>query len=158
MVGWLGKLIVHRRQELGFSQQELARRIGVPKSNLSLLEHSPSRWRSRLLATLAAELQLPQLELALAAGIITDLPPLPASTTAGVTGSDGLTVDQHQLEFDPPNGGPSALAELLGDLHPADSAFLAVLAEQLIVRRQAPPAATGDDRADVPPASSDPRR
>ncbi len=78
MIDGLGKLIVQRRKDLGFSQQDLARMVGVPAANLSQLEHSTSRWRSRLIPALATSLRVSQLELALAAGIIDDLPPFPS--------------------------------------------------------------------------------
>lgn len=71
----LGRLIQQRRYQLGMSQQELARRLGIPTANLSSLEHNFSRWQSRLIVALSNELRLPQIEIALAAGMITDLPP-----------------------------------------------------------------------------------
>jgi transcriptional regulator with XRE-family HTH domain len=82
MVDGLGKLIVGRRKELGYSQQDLARMIGVPAANLSQLEHSPSRWRSRLIPALADALGVSQLELIMAARVISDLPPFPSPGAA----------------------------------------------------------------------------
>src|SRR5215207_11765302 len=82
MVDGLGKLSVARRRELGYSQQDLARMIGVPAANLSQLEHSPSRWRSRLIPALADALGVSQLELVIAARVISDLPPFPSPGVA----------------------------------------------------------------------------
>src|SRR4051812_40097467 len=122
MVDGLGKLIVQRRKDLGLSQQDLARMVGVPAANLSQLEHCSARWRSRLIPALADALQVSQLEIALAAGIIDDLPPFPSPDVA-VTVSDPLY----------PNLRPSAgslppqkerLGNLLEDLSQAEIEFL----------------------------------
>jgi transcriptional regulator with XRE-family HTH domain len=138
----LGGLIVDRRRELGMTQQDLARRLGVPTANLSQIEHSPSRWRSRLLWALAAELHLPQLELALAAGVITDLPILDGTTGQGTNGFDDLVLaylsGDEEIIKEPP--GRSRLLRLVDKLEPEDAEFLASIARQLIARRRTPDA------------------
>jgi transcriptional regulator with XRE-family HTH domain len=133
----LGGLVIERRRELGLTQQQLARRIGVPTPNLSQLELSSSRWQSRLLWVLAKELRLPQLELALAAGVITDLPRLDVARAGQVDAIDDVVaaylsgpVDKPVDEARPP------VARLVAELGPEDAEFLAAVARQLIQRRQ----------------------
>ena len=134
MVGGLGKLIVQRRKDLGLSQQDLARKLGVPAANLSQLEHSASRWRSRLIPALADALRVSQLELALAAGIIDDLPPFPTPDLP--------------LDFEDPlypaiarDSKPSdrpvvRLNRVANDLTPNEIEFLLAVAEMFLHRRQ----------------------
>jgi transcriptional regulator with XRE-family HTH domain len=137
MVAGLGGLIVGRRRELGLTQQELARRIGVPTANLSQLEHSTSRWQSRLLWALADELRLPQLELALAAGVITDLPRLDVGGAPGSEAMDDLVNAFFNGASDGVvEGGRTRLSRMVEDLDPEDAEFLAAIARQLIERRR----------------------
>jgi transcriptional regulator with XRE-family HTH domain len=137
MVAGLGGLIVGRRRELGLTQQELARRIGVPTANLSQLEHSTSRWQSRLLWALADELRLPQLELALAAGVITDLPRLDADRAPGPEAIDDLVIAFFNGSTDGMSEtGRTRLSRMVEDLDPDDAEFLAAIARQLIERRR----------------------
>ncbi|MEA2512948.1 MAG: helix-turn-helix protein [Thermomicrobiales bacterium] len=133
----LGGLVIERRRELGLTQQELARRIGVPTANLSQLEHSTSRWQSRLLWALADELRLPQLELVLAARVIADLPPLDAASVLGRGAIEDL-ISAFLADPDAGNsgGGRSHLSGLVEDLDAEDAEFLAALARQLIARRR----------------------
>jgi transcriptional regulator with XRE-family HTH domain len=134
MVDGLGKLIVKRRRELRLSQQDLARKLGVPAANLSQLEHSASRWRSRLIPALAEALQVSQLELALAAGIIDDLPPFP-STEASDIDDDPLypnlvtTTGQDELPDE-------RLVNLLRTLSPKEIEFLLAVTETFAQRQQ----------------------
>jgi transcriptional regulator with XRE-family HTH domain len=127
------------------TQQELARRIGVPTANLSQIEHSTSRWQSRLLWALAEELQLPQLELALAAGIITDLPLLSRDSNQA-TDIDRLVLTV--LGGQERDGGeslvPAKLLTLIETLDPDDAELLAAIAHQLIDRRRRPVALPSD--------------
>jgi transcriptional regulator with XRE-family HTH domain len=122
------------------TQQDLARRLGVPTANLSQIEHSPSRWQSRLLWALAAELHLPQLELALAAGVITDLPQLDGSSGELDAEFDELVLSYLSGEDDRVEGPPgrSRLLRLIDKLEPEDAEFLASVARQLIDRRRTP--------------------
>jgi transcriptional regulator with XRE-family HTH domain len=134
MVGGLGKLIVQRRRDLGLSQQDLARKLGVPAANLSQLEHSASRWRSRLIPALADALQVSQLELALAAGIIDDLPPYPSAE------------ESHEVQ-DPlypalsrdtmPLARPEIrLRNMMKDITPDEVEFLLAVSATFLQRRQ----------------------
>jgi transcriptional regulator with XRE-family HTH domain len=133
----LGGLVIQRRRELGLTQQELARRIGVPTANLSQLEHSTSRWQSRLLWALADELRLPQLELALAAGVITDLPRLDAGRTEPTEAIDDLVIAYLKGTADgPADEVRPRLARLVEELDAEDAEFVAAVARQLIARRQ----------------------
>jgi transcriptional regulator with XRE-family HTH domain len=148
MVGGLGGLIVGRRRELGLTQQELARRLGVPTANLSQLEHSTSRWQSRLLWALAEHLRLPQLEVALAARIITDLPALEDEGAAGAVDLDEM-VRVHMNGSGGGGGedGRTRLGRMLDDLAPGDAEFLAEVASQLVERRRILVAAAPQARA-----------
>jgi transcriptional regulator with XRE-family HTH domain len=137
MTNGLGGLVIQRRHELGLTQQELARRIGVPTANLSQLEHSTSRWQSRLLWALAEELRLPQLELALAAGVITDLPRLDVGRVEPTEAIDDLVI----AYLNGTNDGPAEevrprLVRLVEELDAEDVEFLAAVAWQLIERRR----------------------
>lgn len=133
MAQGLGPLILRRRRELGLSQQELARRIGVPTASMSSLEQTVSRWQSRLVVALARELCLPQIELALAAGIVTDLPPLdggePGDDLDAVLAGLGAGVPE-------PSGAPTLdrLAHDIAALPSAHQRFLAALIRQLQAR------------------------
>jgi transcriptional regulator with XRE-family HTH domain len=128
VVDGLGKLIVARRKELGYSQQDLARMIGVPAANLSQLEHSPSRWRSRLIPALADALGVSQLELVMAARVISDLPPFPSpnnvddfedSLLSLISGNGHLTREDAQ----------ERLRRLVDDLTLDETEFLLAVAE-----------------------------
>jgi transcriptional regulator with XRE-family HTH domain len=135
MVDGLGKLIVARRKELGYSQQDLARMIGVPAANLSQLEHSPSRWRSRLIPALADALGVSQLELVIAARVISDLPPFPSSGAAEEIDDPflpRLEVNGHGN----PDWANERLRTLSSDLTPAETEFLLAVAETFLTRRQ----------------------
>jgi transcriptional regulator with XRE-family HTH domain len=144
----LGGLVIQRRRELGLTQQELARRIGVPTANLSQLEHSTSRWQSRLLWALADELRLPQLELALAAGVITDLPRLDNGPVEPTGTIDDLVIAYLNGTSDGPvEEARPRLARLVEQLDAEDAEFLAAVARQLIERRQPlTPASDASDR------------
>jgi transcriptional regulator with XRE-family HTH domain len=138
-IGGLGRLIVERRRELGMTQQELARRIGVPTANLSQIEHSASRWQSRLLWVLAEELRLPQIELALAAGIITDLPSL------GRDSSEAADIDRLMLTVlagrEREGAEPTAATDLLSLIDALESPeveLIAAIARQFADRRRQP--------------------
>jgi transcriptional regulator with XRE-family HTH domain len=142
MVDGLGKLIVKRRRELRLSQQDLARKLGVPAANLSQLEHSASRWRSRLIPALAEALQVSQLELALAAGIIDDLPPFPSTVGSEI---DDDPLYPNLLTTDGQDEPPEErLVNLLRDLSPKEIEFLVAVTETFL-RRQ--PGATGSSSA-----------
>jgi DNA-binding XRE family transcriptional regulator len=125
-------LIKARRKELGFSQQDLARMIGVPAANLSELEHSPSRWRSRLIPALAVALDVSQLELVLAARVINDLPPFPSS--AATNGHVDPLYTSMEI-----NGSreesPQRLRQLSRELTLDETEFLVAVAETFRVRR-----------------------
>jgi transcriptional regulator with XRE-family HTH domain len=134
MVGGLGKLIVQRRRDLGLSQQDLARMLGVPAANLSQLEHSASRWRSRLIPALADALQVSQLELALAAGIIDDLPLFPSAN-----GSNEIDDPLYPaLSRDPmPHERPEIrLGNVVKDLTPDEIEFLLAVSATFLQHRQ----------------------
>jgi transcriptional regulator with XRE-family HTH domain len=75
--GDLGARIAERRESLGLSRQDLARNLGTTVSWLIDLERSSWRWRNKSMIRIATVLDMPQLELAIAAGIITDLPGFP---------------------------------------------------------------------------------
>jgi transcriptional regulator with XRE-family HTH domain len=142
MVDGLGKLIVARRKELGYTQQDLARMIGVPAANLSQLEHSPSRWRSRLIPALADALGVSQLELVIAARVISDLPPFPTPGAAEENDDPflpRLEVNGHAS----PEWANERLRALSGDLTRAESEFLLAVAETFLTRRQQLTTATG---------------
>jgi transcriptional regulator with XRE-family HTH domain len=126
--GGLGSLLVERRRELGLTQQVLAQRIGVPAANLSVLERSTSRWHARLFWALAQALRVPQLELALAAGVITDLPPLSSSRTSAPDQNDHVIGER----------GSTRLERLVEELEPNDADFLAAIAQHLLERRRLP--------------------
>ena len=144
----LGGLVVERRRELGLTQQELARRIGVPTANLSQLEHSTSRWQSRLLWALAEELRLPQLEVALAAGVINDLPALTDGDHPGRQEIDELVIAYFAGPAEGIAGhGRTRLARLVEELEPKDAEFLAAIARQLIERRRGPAAVVSRETA-----------
>jgi transcriptional regulator with XRE-family HTH domain len=127
MIAGLGKLIIQRRKDLGLTLQDLARIVGVPAANLSQLEHSASRWRSRLIPALADALQVSQLELALAAGIIDDLPPFPSPESTNIEG-DLLYPNHQQLETSPPPLR-ERLRDLVEELSPAEIEFLLAVSE-----------------------------
>jgi transcriptional regulator with XRE-family HTH domain len=134
MVGGLGKLIVQRRRDLGLSQQDLARMLGVPAANLSQLEHSASRWRSRLIPALADALQVSQLELALTAGIIDDLPPYPSAE-----GSNEIDDPLYPaLSRDPmPHEQPEIrLGNVVKDLTPDEIEFLLAVSATFLRHHQ----------------------
>jgi transcriptional regulator with XRE-family HTH domain len=134
MAGGLGKLIVQRRRDLGFSQQELARKLGVPAANLSQLELSATRWRSRLIPALANALQVSQLEIALAAGIIEGLPPFP--TPDNSVGSEYPLYPALANEPAQREGAEVQLCRMASDLTPSEIEFLLVVAGTLLERRQ----------------------
>ncbi len=135
----LGGLVIQRRRELGLTQQELARRIGVPTASLSQLEHATWRWQSRLLWALAHELRLPQLELALAAGVITDLPRLDLGRVEPTGAIDDLVIAFLNGTGDGlAEGVRPRLARLVEELDTGDAEFLVAVARQLIERRQPP--------------------
>jgi transcriptional regulator with XRE-family HTH domain len=133
MVDGLGKLIVERRKELGYSQQDLARMIGVPSANLSQLEHSPSRWRSRLIPALADALGVSQLELVMAARVISDLPPFPSPNRTDDIADAFLPLlsENGQLGREP---ALHRLRQLVEDLTPDETEFLLAVAETLLRR------------------------
>jgi HTH-type transcriptional regulator / antitoxin HipB len=54
----LGALVRERRRELALSQAELARRLGVSQSRVSVLESHPDRLTVEQLLSLASALQL----------------------------------------------------------------------------------------------------
>jgi transcriptional regulator with XRE-family HTH domain len=135
MVNGLGKFIVARRKELGFSQQDLARMIGVPAANLSQLEHSPSRWRSRLIPALADALGVSQLELVMAARVIGDLPPFPSPDVAKEV-LDPFLLTLEVNGHASPERAKERLRALAGDLTPAEAEFLLAVAETFLTRRQ----------------------
>jgi transcriptional regulator with XRE-family HTH domain len=133
MVDGLGKLIVERRKELGYSQQDLARMIGVPAANLSQLEHSPSRWRSRLIPALADALGVSQLELVMAAKVISDLPPFPSPNNTDNIADAFLPLlsGNGQLGHEP---AQERLRRLVEDLTPDETEFLLAVAETFLRR------------------------
>src|SRR5207244_1359687 len=97
------------------------------------LEHSASRWRSRLIPALAEALQVSQLELALAAGIIDDLPPFP-STEASDTDDDPLY--PNLVTSDAQDELPEErLVNLLKKLSPKEIEFLIAVTETFVQRQ-----------------------
>jgi transcriptional regulator with XRE-family HTH domain len=134
MVDGLGNLIVTRRKELGYSQQDLARMIGVPAANLSQLEHSPSRWRSRLIPALAGALDVSQLELVMAAKVISDLPPFPSPTAEPV---DDPFLPAFEINgVANPERAKERLRSIANELTAAETDLLLAIAETFLVRNQ----------------------
>jgi transcriptional regulator with XRE-family HTH domain len=134
MVDGLGNLIVMRRKELGYSQQDLARMIGVPAANLSQLEHSPSRWRSRLVPALAGALDVSQLELVMAARVISDLPPFPSPTAEPL--DDPFLPAFEFNGVSNPERAKERLHAIANDLTPAETEFLLAIAETFLIRNK----------------------
>jgi hypothetical protein len=109
--------------------------IGVPAANLSQLERSPSRWRSRLIPALANALGVSQLELVIAARVIDDLPPFPSPDAAEEFRDPflpTLEVNGHAS----PERAKERLRVIAGDLTPAETEFLLAVAETFLIRRQ----------------------
>lgn len=119
MPAGLGALIVARRQEMSLTRKDLARRLHVAPAQVIDLERSRHRWQTRLLPALSDVLGIPQLELAIAAGVITDLPTVPHAVSGCSLSWLIDDVDQRQL------------AALAGKLHPAQAAFLLSVANAL---------------------------
>ncbi len=94
--GDLGIRISERRESLGLSKQDLARKLGTTVSWVIDLERSGWRWRNKSLIRVSQVLDMPQLELAIAAGVITDLPAYPsrASVDVEIQTSDRLIVQE----------------------------------------------------------------
>jgi transcriptional regulator with XRE-family HTH domain len=123
MQGWLGALIAQRRRELGMTQADLAYLLGVPSCTVSVLEHTLTRWQAPVLWRLADALALPQLELALAAGIISDLPTNRQDPRPGRIGGDDPDGELSDDEI-------VYLLLRLDDLPAADGRLLLAIAEQ----------------------------
>lgn len=70
MSAGIGSFIQQRREELGLSQLELARLVGMDRAYLSQIENSTSKWPQKYVTRLAEALQVPEVELAIAAGKI----------------------------------------------------------------------------------------
>lgn len=70
MAEGIGGFIQKRREELGLSQLELARRVGMDRAYLSQVENSATKWPQKYVTRLADALQVPEVELAIAAGKI----------------------------------------------------------------------------------------
>jgi len=66
-VGWLVK---ERRKEMGLSQEELARRLGMKREYLSQIESGKPKWPQKYIGDIARELGVSPISLALAAGKI----------------------------------------------------------------------------------------
>lgn len=76
----LGALIRTARQRRGWTQEQLAEKIGVQKSYVSQWETGARKWPQEHVRAIAFYLGLSQVEMAVAAGIIDepqDPPPLP---------------------------------------------------------------------------------
>jgi transcriptional regulator with XRE-family HTH domain len=104
--GDLGSRIAERRESLGLTKQDLARKLGTTVSWVIDLERSGWRWRNKSLIRVSQVLDMPQLELAIAAGVISDLPAYPArsSVNPDIQTSDRLMVQ----EFLGENSGEAA--------------------------------------------------
>lgn len=68
----LGEMIRQARLRKGWTQEELARRVGVKTSYVSQWETGARKWPQEYVRSIASLLGLSQLEMAVAAGIIDD--------------------------------------------------------------------------------------
>jgi transcriptional regulator with XRE-family HTH domain len=75
MEGGLAAFVRRRRGDLGLTQKELADRMGVIPARVSQIETGDPKWPQTLVPVLAEALGVSQVELALAAGIITEAVP-----------------------------------------------------------------------------------
>lgn len=136
--GDLGARLESRRAELGLSRQDLARKLGTTVNWIVDLERSSFRWKNKSLIRVAAALEMPQIEVAIAAGVITDLPPYPEPviTNDGTTRADqvqirqllgweSLEIEKARAEFD-----ELASACTLDELQ-----FIQAVLQQMIERR-----------------------
>lgn len=74
----LGELVKERRKRLGWTQAELAERIGVDRSYLSMIETGARKWPRDVVPDLSDALGISQIDMAVAAGLIE---PPPAADT-----------------------------------------------------------------------------
>lgn len=66
----LGELIRRQRMRFGWTQAELAERLQVDRAYISQIETGARKWPRELIPGLAHVLQLSQVEMAVAAGLI----------------------------------------------------------------------------------------
>jgi transcriptional regulator with XRE-family HTH domain len=66
----LGEFVLTRRRELGLTQAELARRVGVVPAYLSQIENGHRKWPKKYIAQLATSLRVTESELETAASLI----------------------------------------------------------------------------------------
>lgn len=66
----LGAYIKQRRQELGISQRQLAKRAGLSASYMAQIEKGSVKWPKKFIDGIAKALDVPVIELALYAGLI----------------------------------------------------------------------------------------
>src|SRR5687768_16953870 len=71
----LAAFVRRRRGDLGLTQKELAERMGVIPARVSQIETGDPKWPQTLVPALADALGVSQVELALAAGVITEAAP-----------------------------------------------------------------------------------
>lgn len=68
----LGELIKAARQRRGWTQDDLAKRLGVERSYVSQWETGTRKWPQEHIRAIAENLGLSQIKMAIAAGIIDD--------------------------------------------------------------------------------------
>lgn len=82
MENGLGALIRSARQRRGWTQEQLADRIGVQKSYVSQWETGARKWPQEHIRAIAEHLGLSQVDMAVAAGLI-DVPGEPSPSQSG---------------------------------------------------------------------------
>lgn len=78
----LGELIRRERTRRGWTQADLGDRIGVDRSYISQIETNARKWPQELIPALSDTLKIPEVDMAVAAGLIR---PLANRSTAPVT-------------------------------------------------------------------------
>ncbi len=73
----LGAFIKQRRAELGLSQRELAKRIGISSGYMSQIESGVRKWPQKYITAIAKELDVTEYTLAREAGMVKRMPDQP---------------------------------------------------------------------------------
>lgn len=66
----IGPFIRERRQALGLTQRQLGEKAGIDRTIISQFENSLTRWPRKYVAALAEALEVSEVELAIAAGVL----------------------------------------------------------------------------------------